>query len=136
MIKELSDEMNQFLSDIKKNIKDPETKLYLVNRIEKLYDAIFKNLEEIVDYKEDKIKQMEIRQEKNSKKLEEMENKLENLSSEFYEEDAVFEIVCPYCNSEFDVNIDKNSNEIVCPECNNIIELDWNDEDENGEYGE
>ena len=39
--------------------------------------------------------------------------------------DFDFEIVCPYCNYEFVIDVDENKTEIECPECNNLIELDW-----------
>ena len=50
------------------------------------------------------------------------------LSSEkdIYDEDGFdFEIVCPYCNYEFIIDLDENKSEIECPECKNMIELDW-----------
>jgi UDP:flavonoid glycosyltransferase YjiC (YdhE family) len=36
-----------------------------------------------------------------------------------------FEIVCPYCNYEFIIDMAENKTEIECPECKNTIELDW-----------
>ena len=36
-----------------------------------------------------------------------------------------FEIVCPYCNYEFVIDVDENKTEVECPECQNVIELDW-----------
>ena len=38
---------------------------------------------------------------------------------------------CPYCNNEFIAEIN-GKDEIKCPECNNMIELDWDDEEEHG----
>ena len=46
-----------------------------------------------------------------------------------------FEIVCPYCNYEFFIDIDENKTEITCPECQNVIELDWTgDTEENDSH--
>ena len=36
-----------------------------------------------------------------------------------------FEIVCPYCENEFLIDLNQNQNKIECPKCNNFIELDW-----------
>ena len=56
-----------------------------------------------------------------------------------------FEIVCPYCENEFvvDLSDDKDhvecpecKNVIECPECKNVIELDWSGELEDGEDDE
>jgi len=53
--------------------------------------------------------------------------------------DMDFAIICPYCNYEFDAEIDEQFNEIKCPECGNTIELDWNgnpdDDSDNGCHG-
>jgi hypothetical protein len=48
-----------------------------------------------------------------------------------------FEMICPYCNCEFNAEIGQSKTEIKCPECNNIIELDWNGnpDDNNDEIG-
>lgn len=50
-------------------------------------------------------------------------------------DDFEFEIVCPYCDEEFTISLDlldDEISEIKCPKCNNVIELDWNQEDEEG----
>ena len=46
------------------------------------------------------------------------------LESENIEEYDI-QIVCPYCEEEFIVDLDQNSLEIECPNCSNVIELDW-----------
>ena len=39
--------------------------------------------------------------------------------------------MCPYCNHEFTTNISSDVNtEVECPECHNMIELDWNGDEE------
>ena len=42
-----------------------------------------------------------------------------------------FEIICPYCNTQFIADIESKT-EIKCPECQNVIELDWNNEESQG----
>jgi uncharacterized Zn-finger protein len=61
-------------------------------------------------------------------RLERIEQKLNNIEKDIYlEDDDTFdlEIVCPYCNNEFIVDMDEDRTEVTCPECNNVIELDW-----------
>lgn len=40
-----------------------------------------------------------------------------------------FEIVCPYCNCEFEIELKELNQDVKCPECHNVIELDWNEEE-------
>ena len=72
--------------------------------------------------------------EKNQKNIEEKLNILQKsvngIENDIYEDDYEFEIICPYCNTEFVADITSKTN-IQCPECNNIIELDWNADDTN-----
>lgn len=84
------------------------------------------NNEEYIKQLEEKIKILE----EKFAKLEDIVENIKNDIYEEYEEDFEFEIVCPYCNKVFNSNIQTGVNsEIKCPECNNIIELDWNDDD-------
>ena len=51
----------------------------------------------------------------------------------FYEEDdeEFFSVNCPYCNANIMVSSFEHDSEIECPECKNMIELDWEfDEDD------
>ena len=129
MIKELSNEMHQFLNDIKENIKNPEDLKYLLGRTEKLFDIVLKEVEEIVNFKEEEMDKLEEKQKEQDARIEEMQQQVKNLCIDVYEEDYEnFEIICPYCNYRFDADIDETNKEIICPECNNSIELDW-DED-------
>ena len=129
MLKDLRKEMNEFIEDLKTNIKDSKELDYLLNRTEKLYDTVFSTMEKIMDYKEDEMKELENRQKKKNKKMDDLVLRMKELYNDIYDEDYYdFEIVCPYCNHAFDANIDENIIEITCPECENIIELDWNEE--------
>ena len=129
MIKELSNEMHQFVQDIKENIRNPEDLNYLLKRTEKFFDVVFKEIEEIADYKEEEINKLVERQKEQDMKIEQMEEKMKDLYRDIYdEEEGNFEIVCPYCNYEFGADIDETNKEIICPECNNVIELDWDGE--------
>ena len=130
MVKELSDEMKSFLKDIKENIKNPEDLDYVLLRTEKLFDVVLKQVEEIANYKEEEMNKLQERQKEQHEKIIEMEEKMKQISMDMYDEEyGEFEIICPYCNFNFAADIDENIVEIECPECNNIIELDWNEEE-------
>ena len=64
--------------------------------------------------------------------MEKLNDNIHEITSDIYEEDEFdFEIVCPYCNHQFvvDINDENNLKEVKCPECKNLIELDWNEEE-------
>lgn len=129
MIKSLSNEMNQFLRDIKENIKNPEELSYILKRTENFFDAVIKEVEEIMKYKEKEFKKLEKKQKDQDKEINEMQEKVRDLYKDIYDEEyGDFEIICPYCNYLFNADIDESNKEIICPECNNIIELDWDEE--------
>ena len=60
------------------------------------------------------------------KKLQKMQQVLDNIEQDIYSDEGFdFEIVCPYCDYEFVIDVDDNKTEIKCPKCDNIIELNW-----------
>lgn len=73
-------------------------------------------------------------------KIEKMQAVLDNIEKDIYSEDGFdFEIICPYCNYEFIIDLDENKTEVECPECKNTIELDWTgdvDDEPNGCMGD
>lgn len=94
----------------------------IVDRLTFLTDERIKNIEE---------KQIEI-----NNKINNVQSIVDGIEEDIYDDDDdedgyEFEIVCPYCNYEFTTDIaDEEKNEIKCPQCNNIIELDWNTDEE------
>ena len=59
-------------------------------------------------------------------KISKLEKVIDKIESDIYmEDDFDFEIVCPYCNHEFIVDISDGKTEVTCPDCENVIELDW-----------
>ena len=66
------------------------------------------------------------KQQEMENKISKMENTMNKIESDIYLDDGYdFEIVCPYCNNEFVIDMDETRTEVLCPECKNIIELDW-----------
>lgn len=122
----LKNEYKSFLDDIEKNIKDKESLEYTKQRFTKFLDIILEQMDNIKEYKEEKIEKIEKSQKEIESKIDKMQQILDNIEKDIYSEDGFdFEIICPYCNYEFLIDVNENKTEIECPECQNIIELDW-----------
>ena len=128
----LKNEYKSFLDDIEKNIKNKDDLNYIKERFNSFMDIVLNQMDYIMDYKADKIKELENTQKELDNKMVKMQEVISNIEKDIYldDEDYDLEIVCPYCDTEFEMNIDENKTEIECPECQNIIELDWSSEDE------
>ena len=92
-----------------------------------------------MNYKQEEMDQLENRQNIINDKMDQMQQVIDNIEKDIYSEDGFdFEIVCPYCNYEFIIDVDENKTEIECPECQNVIELDWTgdvEDDANNQEG-
>ena len=128
MLEDLKKEMSNFFKDINENIKDEEDLLYVKQRTARLVDFVADEIEKIMNYKEDKLNALIKKQEQTDRIIQIVSEKMDNVYEDIYEElpENDFSISCPYCNYEFDADIDEEFNEIRCPECGNLIELDWN----------
>ena len=126
----LKNEYKSFLDDIEKNIKDKEDLNYIKQRFVRFMDAVLEEMDYISSYKTEQIEALEKSQKEVQEKLAKMQTVLDNIEKDIYSEDGFdFEIICPYCNYEFSVDMDNiEKDEIECPECHNVIELDWNEE--------
>ena len=131
----LKNEYKSFLDDIEKNIKNKEDLEYIKGRFASFLDVVLDQMDYIMDYKKEEITKLEDTQNKLSSQIEQMQQVIDNIEKDIYTEDGFdFEIVCPYCNYEFIIDVDENKTEIECPQCQNIIELDWSgdiDEEDN-----
>ena len=122
----LRDEYNKFLSDIEKNLKNKEDLEYVKIRFSMFVDKVIDQMDMIMDYKEEKMNAIEEKQKEIDDKMGKMQQIIDNIEKDIYSEDGFdFEIICPYCDNEFVVDVDENRTEVECPVCNNIIELDW-----------
>lgn len=122
----LKNEYKSFLDDIEKNIKNKEDLAYIKGRFTSFLDAMLDQMDYIMDYKKEEIEQLESTQKQIEEKMAKMQQVIDNIEKDIYSEDGFdFEIVCPYCDYEFIIDLDENKTEIECPECQNIIELDW-----------
>lgn len=122
----IKNEYKSFLDDIEKNIKNKEDLEYIKKRLSSFVDVIVEKVDDIANYRKEEIEQLEERQNEIEEKMSKMQGIIDNIEKDIYAEEGFdFEIVCPYCESEFIIDVDENKTEVECPECNNIIELDW-----------
>lgn len=140
MAGKIDQEYKLFMKDIEKKFNNKEDIEYLKQRMAKFVNVVLEDLGktyEKIEKKEIEIKNLEKRQEKVEEKIGNMEKVLENIENDIYAEEGFdFEIVCPYCNNSFIIDVNEDKKEVKCPECQNIIELDWTgniEDDENND---
>lgn len=125
-MKNLKQEYNSFVKDLKKNVKDPKDLQYTLTRFSDFFDVMLDQIELITVHNEKKFQEVEEKQKQLEEKTSRIQSVIDNIERDIYEEDGFdFEIICPYCNSEFVIDVDEERTEVKCPECQNIIELDW-----------
>ncbi len=125
-MRKLKNGYKSFLDDIEKNIKNEEDLAYIKERFASFLDVVLEEMDYILDFKQEEMERIEDTQNEISEKIGQMQQVIDNIEKDIYAEDGFdFEIVCPYCNNEFIIDVDENKTEIECPECQNVIELDW-----------
>ena len=115
-------------------VKDEDEQNYLKLKFLKFIENYILRFEKEMEIKEEKLKELEEKSDLVESTMEEFRSKINFLENEIYgeeDEEGGFEITCPYCNYEFEAEIEEDIDEIRCPECGNIIELDWGDDSEN-----
>ena len=123
----IKNEYKSFLDDIEKNIKNKEDLEYIKKRFADFLDVVLEKMDYILDYKEE-MNKLEEKQNQIEAKMAKMQKIIDNKENDIYSEDGYdFEITCPYCNYEFIIDVDETKTEVQCPECKNMIELDWNE---------
>ncbi len=125
-MKDIKNEYKSFLDDIEKKIKNKEDLDFIKLRFAQFVDVVLDKIDYIVDYKNEEMQKLKESQKQIEEKMSKMQQVIDNIEKDIYVEDGFdFEIVCPYCNSEFVIDMDENKKEVECPDCKNIIELDW-----------
>lgn len=133
---EMSGKYNEIMQELESNIKDPEELKFVKDKFSDLSMLFVDMLDRITKLTDDRIQEIETKQQEIMGKIQSVQSAVKGIENDIYEDDEEnyeFEIVCPYCNHEFSADIEEEENdEIRCPECHNIIELDWNCEEEMG----
>ena len=123
----------KILDDLENNIKDPEDLLYAKEKFMELTMIFMDIVDRLTALTDARIKEVEEKQEEINNRINNVQTIIDEIEGDIYDsnDEYEFEIVCPYCNYEFTTDIaDEEKDEIKCPECNNIIELDWNGDEE------
>lgn len=128
-MRKLKNEYKSFLDDIEKNIKNKEDLNYIKGRLTTFVDVVLDEIDYVLEYKQEEMDKIEETQNQLNEKIGKMQQVIDNIEKDIYTEEGFdFEIVCPYCNYEFIIDVDENKTEVECPECQNVIELDWSGE--------
>ena len=128
----ISEEYLNILEDLNKNIKDEEERKYVVKKFSEMSALYLDVIDRISEMGTKRVEELEDYQGKLEKKISKLADSVNLIKNDIYEEDSYdFEIVCPYCNHEFVADVESElREEVECPKCHNIIELDWNDDEE------
>lgn len=128
----LSEEYLKILNDIDKNISDEDEKRYVSKKISELSSLYMDIIDRVASVNSKRMDELEKCQAELEEKLDKVKGTVDLIKKDIYEDDDYdFEIVCPYCNHEFVADVeDELKEEIECPECHNIIELDWDGEED------
>ncbi len=122
----LREEYNNFLKDIEKNLKNKEDLEYVKVRFSMFVDKVIDEMDMLIDYKTQTMKELEEKQKEIDEKMNKMQQIIDNIEKDIYSDEGFdFEIICPYCDNQFVIEVDEDKTEVECPVCNNIIELDW-----------
>lgn len=128
----ISEEYLRIINDIEKNISNEEERKYVAKKVSELSSLYMDIVEKLTDTTTKRIDELEQYHNDLERRLSKVGELVNLIKKDIYEDDEFdFEIVCPYCNYEFVADVeDELREEIECPECHNIIELDWDGEDD------
>ena len=130
----LQEKFNKIINDLDQNIENKNDLEYIKTQIYNISMLFIDELDKISELNMDKINRLIVKHKELNNRMQQLENTMKQIEEDIYldsdEEELGFEIMCPYCNAEFEVDMnEKIKSEVKCPECNNIIELDWNQDE-------
>ena len=122
---ELSNKYREIMNELDEKITDKKQLDFVKSKLSEISIIFVDIIDRMSEIVEDKVFDIEKGQKNIESRLTKIQNVIDSIESDIYEENVETEIVCPYCNSEFLADIgDEEENEIECPDCHNIIELD------------
>lgn len=130
---ELSSKYKKILNNIEKKITNKDELEYIKEQIYAITALFLDELDKLVELSESKMQDLVKNQLELQEKISKIENSVGEIEKDMYlenEEEFDFEVTCPYCNKDFVTELSEKKTEVICPECKNVIELDWNAEDE------
>ncbi|MBR2241457.1 MAG: hypothetical protein IJ890_08840 [Clostridia bacterium] len=122
---DFSKKFQEIIKDIENNITDEKQLEYVNKKITEVSMLHLSVIDELADVIKNKIDNIEKKQNLIEAKVSKIESSVSGIENDMYDDGFEFEIICPYCNTEFVADVE-SKNEIKCPECQNTIELDWN----------
>ena len=124
---ELSNKYREIMNEIDEKITDEEQLNFIKKKLSEMSIIFIDIIDRMSEIVEEKVVDIEESQKSIEQKLVKVQNAIDLIEKDIYEDNMETEIVCPYCNNEFFAEIgDDAESEIECPECHNIIELDMN----------
>ncbi len=126
----LKKRFNEILQDIEKNIQNKEDLDYIKSQVYNISLLFLDEIDKLAELNLGRLNVMIDREKELTKRIATMEKVINNIEKEMYiSPECDFEIICPYCNTEFTEDFsDGFKHEVRCPECDNLIELDWHDD--------
>ena len=124
------EQYQKIIKTLENNIKDEEKLGLAKYQLDKMIQSIVDDFSDVLDRYDEKIEFIEKNNIKNNERLRELEEKLESFEKMIELEDYDIFVTCPYCGFEFQTEYDETITEIPCPECQELIEIDWDDEEE------
>ena len=127
---DLKKRFNKILQDIEKNVTNKEDVNYIKTQVYNISLLFLDELDKLAEINLGILNVMIDRVKELNRRIATMEKVIDNIQKEMYiSPDCDFEIMCPYCGTEFVEDFtDGMEKEVRCPECDNVIELDWNDD--------
>ena len=128
----LSKKCEDIIKSIEGKISNKSEREFVLEKVKELSYIYMDLIDRITMMDMQRIDELEKRQDNIISTVTNLKETVDLIKNDIYEEEGYdFEIVCPYCNHEFVADIESElREEVECPECHNIIELDWDDDDE------
>lgn len=131
---DLTKRFQEIMNDIEKNIPDEKEREYINKKIAEISMLHMEVVDDLTNILKNKIEEIEKNQKSIESKINKIDASVSGIENDIYDEGFDFEIICPYCNTEFTADVESKS-DIKCPACQNIIELDWNADEFSGSSG-
>ncbi len=115
----LGKKFKEVIANLEKQIQNKEDLEFAKKQVTDLTMDYLNELEQLERTYDLKVSQC-------TEKIDDIEKDLDEIKEKIISEEIDVEpITCPYCNSKFLIEFNQKQKEIKCPDCKNIIELDW-----------
>ncbi len=128
---DITKRFQDIINDIESNISNEKELDYINRKITEISMLHMEVIEDLTGIIKSKIANLERSLSNIENKINKIDTSVSGIENDIYDDGFEFEIICPYCNTEFTADVESKS-DIRCPECQNVIELDWNAEEFSG----